>query len=191
MANASNWQLCRPPQTFSPRKVQIQFLLDDSDDFSETLIKLISSDKIPLLTQMDIVALIAFVNLIVQIITLSIVIFGYAMKRKMKFRQHGTLMIVAVTMQFFSFLLIMGPAFVILIGNGFLQRPILFSTVTLFHAGLGSVSLAAGIWIGGSWRLQTSFVNCIKKRLAMRYVIVTWILALLLGITLYMLNYVF
>jgi hypothetical protein len=139
---------------------------------------------------MDIVGLIAFLSLIVQIITLSIVISGYIMKRRLKFREHGTLMLVAVIMQFFSFLLIMGPAFFIIIANGFAQRPILLSTVTLFHAGLGGVSLAAGIWIAGSWHLQTSIIKCIQKRHIMRYLIVTWILALILGITLYMLTYI-
>jgi uncharacterized membrane protein YozB (DUF420 family) len=130
---------------------------------------------------MDIVGLIAFLSLIVQIITLSIVISGYIMKRRLKFREHGTLMLVAVIMQFFSFLLIMGPAFFIIIANGFAQRPILLSTVTLFHAGLG---------IAGSWHLQTSIIKCIQKRHIMRYLIVTWILALILGITLYMLTYI-
>jgi hypothetical protein len=139
---------------------------------------------------MDIVALIAFLSLIVQIITLSIVISGYVMKKRMNFRRHGTLMLVAVIMQFFSFLLIMGPAFIIIIANGLAQRAILLSTVTLFHAGLGGVSLAAGIWIVGSWHLQTSIIKCVQKKLVMRYLIVTWILALILGITLYMLTYI-
>jgi hypothetical protein len=138
---------------------------------------------------MGIVALIAFLSLIVQIITLSIVISAYVLKRRMKFREHGTLMVVAVIMQFFSFLLIMGPAFFIIIANDFSQRPILLSTVTLFHAGFGGVSLVAGIWIAGSWRLQTSIVNCIKRKQSMRYLIATWILALILGITQYLMTY--
>jgi hypothetical protein len=100
-------------------------------------------------------------------------------------------MLVAVVIQFFSFLLIMGPSFFSLVENGFLQRPIWLSTVTLVHASLGGISLATGIWITASWHLQTSIENCIKRKPIMRYLIVTWILTLILGITLYTLLYVF
>lgn len=139
---------------------------------------------------MDIIVLIATLNLIVQIATLSIVISGYIMKRKLRFIQHGKLMLVAVVMQSISFLLIMGPAFFIIVENGFAQRPILLSTVTLVHASLGGTALATGIWITGSWHLQTSIVNCVKKRVIMRYLIITWILALIMGITLFVLTFV-
>jgi hypothetical protein len=60
---------------------------------------------------MDYIVLIALLSLVVQIVTLSIVVSGYILKRRMRFIGHGTLMLVAVVMQFFSFLLIMGPAF--------------------------------------------------------------------------------
>jgi hypothetical protein len=139
---------------------------------------------------MNVIAIIAFLSLVLQIVTLSIVIFGYIMKRRMKFIVHGTMMLVAVILQFFSFLLIMGPAFIIIIGNGLSQRPVLLSTVTLIHAGLGGASLIAGIWIAASWHLQTSIVKCIQKRHIMRYLIITWILALILGITLYLMLYI-
>jgi len=139
---------------------------------------------------MDYIALIASLSLVVQIITLSIVISGYILKRRMRFIEHGTLMLVAVAMQFVSFLLIMGPAFLIIVENGFVQRPILLSTVTLVHAILGGTALTTGIWITTSWHLQKSITNCIKKRKFMRYLIIIWILALSLGITLYVLTYV-
>lgn len=139
---------------------------------------------------MGIIVLIATLSLIVQIVTLSIVVSGYIMKRKLRFIQHGKLMLIAVIMQFISFLLIMGPAFFIIVENGFAQKPILLSTVTIIHASLGGITLATGIWITGSWHLQTSIVNCVKKRKIMRYLIITWILALTMGITLYMLTYV-
>jgi hypothetical protein len=139
---------------------------------------------------MNIIVLIASISLVVQIVTLSIVISGYIMKRRMKFIEHGTMMLVAVVMQFFSFLLIMGPAFFIIIENGFVQRPILLSTVTLVHAILGGTALATGIWITGSWHLQTSIEKCIKRKKVMKPLIITWIVALIFGITLYVLTYV-
>ncbi|MCJ7634299.1 hypothetical protein MUP77_18155 [Candidatus Bathyarchaeota archaeon] len=113
------------------------------------------------------------------------------MKRKMRLISHGTLMLVAVILQFFSFLLIMGPAFFSLAENGLIQRPTLLSIVTIVHAILGGAALVTGIWIASSWHLQTSIEKCIKRKFIMRYLIVIWILALILGITLYMLLYVF
>ena len=83
----------------------------------------------------------------------------------------------------------MGPAFVSLAENGLTQRPIGLSVVTIVHASLGGVALATGIWIVASWHLQTSIENCIKKRPVMRYLIVTWIFALIFGIALYTLLY--
>jgi uncharacterized membrane protein YozB (DUF420 family) len=138
---------------------------------------------------MDYFLLIASISLIVQVLTLSIVISGYILKRKMRFRNHGTLMLVAIIMQFISFLLIMGPAFVSLAENGLIQRPIWVSTVTIVHASLGGIVLAIGIWIVSSWHLQTSIERCIKKKWIMRYLIVAWISALILGIILYTILY--
>ena len=138
---------------------------------------------------MDYFLLIASISLIVQIVILSIVISGYILKRKMRFRNHGTLMLVAIIMQFISFLLIMGPAFVSLAENGLIQRPIWVSTVTIVHASLGGIVLAIGIWIVSSWHLQTSIERCIKKKWIMRYLIVAWISALILGIILYTILY--
>jgi hypothetical protein len=138
---------------------------------------------------MDYIVILASLSLVVQIVTLTIIISGYILKRRMRFIGHGTLMLVAVVMQFFSFLLIMGPAFLSLAEKGFVQRPLWISIATLSHAGFGGVALATGIWITASWHLQTSINNCIKKRRVMRYLIFIWILALILGITLYTLLY--
>jgi uncharacterized membrane protein YozB (DUF420 family) len=139
---------------------------------------------------MNTIEIIAFLSLILQIVTLSVVIFGYIMKRRNKFIVHGTMMLVAVIVQFFSFLFIMGPAFFIIFENGLSQRPVLLSIATLIHAGLGGASLMTGIWIAVSWHLQTSIVKCIQKRHIMRYLIITWILALVLGIILYLMLYI-
>ena len=139
---------------------------------------------------MNYIVLIATLNLVVQIVMLSIVISGYILMRRMRLIGHGALMLVAVVMLLFSFLLVMGPAFLIIVGNGFFQRPILVSTVTIIHASLGAIALVTGIWITASWHLQNSIDNCKKRKPIMRYLFVIWILALIFGITLYLLTYV-
>jgi hypothetical protein len=123
------------------------------------------------------------------LITLSIIIFGYILKRRMKFVEHGSWMLVAVAMQFVSFIIIMGPSLLIILEQGFVQKPILLSAVSLVHAGLGGIALATGIWITGSWHFQTSAENCIRRRKIMRYLIITWITALIFGIAHYVLTY--
>lgn len=139
---------------------------------------------------MNYILLVASLSLVVQLLTLSIVISGYILKRRMEFIKHGTLMLVGVAMQSVSFMLVMGPAFLLIIENGLAQKPLLLSTVTLIHAILGGTALATGIWITGSWHLQASIENCIRKKNIMRYLIITWVLALIFGITLYVLTYV-
>jgi hypothetical protein len=138
---------------------------------------------------MDYFLLIGSISLIVQILTLSIVIFGYILKRKMQYRNHGILMLVAIIMQFISFLLIMGPSFVSLVENGFIQLPMWVSSVTIVHSILGGVVLAIGIWIATSWHLRISIAPCIKKKWIMRYLILAWISALILGVALYAIFY--
>jgi hypothetical protein len=122
--------------------------------------------------------------------TLSIVISGYILKRRMRLIGHGTLMLVAIVMLFFSFILVMGPALLIIVENGFFQRSILLSIVIIVHASLGAIALVTGIWITASWHLQNSIDNCKKRKPVMRYLFVIWILALIFGITLYVLTYV-
>ena len=136
---------------------------------------------------MSFLVLIATLNLVLQIATLSIVISGYILKRKMQLIRHGTFMLVAVVLELLSFGLVMGPSFLSLVGSGFLQRPILLATVTIVHAILGAVTLVTGIWIAGSWHLQTSIDKCKKRKGIMRYLFALWIVTVIIGIILYML----
>jgi hypothetical protein len=138
---------------------------------------------------MDSIMAMATVSLALQIVTLSVIVSGYILKRKNQFLSHGTLMSVALILQVASFLLIMGPSFLSLAENGHIQELTWVSLVTFFHAGLGGTTLVVGSWIVGGWHLQTSTEKCVTKRIFMRYVFVIWILSLILGTTLYALLY--
>jgi uncharacterized membrane protein YozB (DUF420 family) len=138
---------------------------------------------------MNYIVLIATLNLVVQLVMLSIIVSGYILMRRTRLIGHGTLMLVAVIMLFFSFLLVMGPALLIIVGNGFFKRPILLSIITIIHASLGATALVTGIWITASWHLQNSIDNCKKRKPIMPYLFVIWIMALIFGITLYLLTY--
>jgi hypothetical protein len=134
--------------------------------------------------------LLATANLIIHILLLIILFSAYILKRRGAFLRHGTLMLVAVVLHTFSFLLAMGPALWSLVENGLIQNLSLRFMVTLAHASVGGIALSVGIWLVGSWHLQSSTKNCSRRKIVMRYVFVLWVLALILGITLFTLLYV-
>jgi hypothetical protein len=97
-------------------------------------------------------------------------------------------MLVAVVLNVFSFLFVMLPS---LLGLEIVRtQPLhIFSIVALAHACIGAVSMTLGAWIVGSWHLRSSTVNCVKRRIIMRLVLILWLLALVVGIVLYMFLY--
>lgn len=56
---------------------------------------------------------------------------------------------------------------------------------TLIHVSAGLSAALLGIWIVGSWHLQTSVATCFRKKRFMDLTISLWSLAILLGIILY------
>jgi uncharacterized membrane protein YozB (DUF420 family) len=138
---------------------------------------------------MDSIFVLASLSLVLQLVTLSLVIAGYFLKRRNDFLGHGTLMLVAFILQFASFLLIMGPSFLSFYKNGLIHRPIQVSAVTFTHITLGSITLTAGGWLIGAWHLQKTPEKCFQRAHVMHYVFPLWLLSNSLGIVLYSLLY--
>jgi uncharacterized membrane protein YozB (DUF420 family) len=46
--------------------------------------------------------------------------------------------------------------------------------------------MALGLWLVGSWHLQSSIQGCTRRRRIMRPAFIAWIVTLLLGVLLYM-----
>jgi uncharacterized membrane protein YozB (DUF420 family) len=133
---------------------------------------------------MDIYLLIATVSLLVQVIVLVLLITGYVLKRKTKFRQHGLLMFSAVAFHAILVFAVMVPSFsVITFTPTGLSLMIILSVV--IHAVFGITALALGIWIVASWRLRKSIQYCAPKKLFMRTTFIAWIIAITIGIILY------
>lgn len=140
---------------------------------------------------MDIpVILLSQANLVLEIIILIVLFVAFALKRKGKFRKHGGMMLVGVVLNILSFVLVMGPAFFSFGQNGLFDHPGRLYFVTLVHAGLGGIALVLGVLLVASWHLQASTQNCMRRKKIMRLTFVLWVLALILGILLYMLLYV-
>ena len=94
-------------------------------------------------------------------------------------------MLIAVVLNAISIFLVMGPS---LLGRlqSIQESPFgSFSVAIVGHAALGSVTELLGVWIVGSWHLQSSTQGCAAKRKIMRFTLVLWITTILLGFLLY------
>ena len=136
------------------------------------------------------VILLSQANLILEIIILMVLLAAFALKRRGKFLKHGSMMLAGVFLNILSFAIVMGPAFLSLGQNGLFDHPGRLYFVTLVHAGLGGTALVLGVFLVASWHLQASTQNCMRRKKIMRLTFVLWVLALILGILLYMLLYI-
>ncbi len=126
----------------------------------------------------------AMINLVLQIVILTILFGSLFLKQKRKYFMHGTTMLVAVLLNLASFLLVMLPSLLDLE----IIRTQLFHTVSLAtfgHAGLGLITMILGIWLVISWHLQVSTQKCAKGKKLMRLTLMLWLLTVLLGFLLY------
>ena len=133
---------------------------------------------------------VAQINLILQAaIALILSVSMRELKKKRNFPLHGSMMAIAVILNFISFLLVMGPS---LIGlqEFVLNKPLnILSMITLLHASFGALAEVFGIWIVISWRLHSSVKYCMSKKKLMRAVIVLWVISLFSGFVFYALLY--
>ena len=135
-------------------------------------------------------ALAATASLIIQVVVLAVLVYGYSLKRKQKFRQHGITMFSAVVLHAITIFAIMVPSFI----SGFsspesINFASMIVVVALIHVAAGIISFLLGVWLAASWHLRLDLNPCFRKKLFMRLTIAIWIIALLLGITLYWLFY--
>ncbi len=56
----------------------------------------------------------------------------------------------------------------------------------IIHAIAGMIAVILGVWIVASWRLRVDVKTCFAKKNIMRVTITLWIIALAIGIILYL-----
>jgi hypothetical protein len=133
---------------------------------------------------MDIYTLIATISLLIQLTVLVLLVTSYMLKRREKFRLHGILMLSAVIVHAAMVFWLMIPSFNAIVVTAGLSS---FSVTTaMFHAPFGIISLILGIWVVGSWRLRKSIAFCAPKKRIMLFTFITWIIAITLGVILYL-----
>lgn len=131
--------------------------------------------------------LVATSTLIFQIVVLVLLIGGYWLKRVKKFRQHGITMLTAVVLHIIMILTIMLPSFVLaIIPHILADKSAVLTIVAPLHGIMGITAAVLGVWIVASWRLRTSLRYCTPKRKLMLLTLILWLIALLLGILLYL-----
>jgi hypothetical protein len=126
-------------------------------------------------------------SLVLQIVVLSLVLYGYWLYRKLNLKRHGVMMAGAVFVQAAAVFGIMIPSFVYAVFPNFiLANPLeLASVVSLMHEVTGGAAFALGVWFVASWRFRANFSGCFGKRKLMLATLIVWVAALVFGITLY------
>jgi hypothetical protein len=136
---------------------------------------------------LDVAFIIVSASLIIQVVVLFLVLYGYRLSRRLKFRQHGVVMATAVFVQLAAVFAIMVPSFIVAVFPHYIvAHPLkLVSVVSLFHEVTGALAFALGVWFVGSWRFRKNFKGCFNRRKPMVVTIVIWVAALIFGIALY------
>jgi hypothetical protein len=133
------------------------------------------------------VALTITTSLVVQIIVLFLLVYGYWLKRKLKFRQHGITMAAALILHLTMVLYIMIPSFVLaVIPEYIVPNPLsIVSVAGVLHGIIGTIALSFGIWFVASWRFRKNLQGCFGKKKIMSKTLAVWVTSLAFGIILY------
>ena len=126
------------------------------------------------------------VSLAFQLAVLALLVRGFGFKQNLKFRLHGTTMLIALAVHLITVGVVMLPSFAVGLVPKILEKPIsLVALISIFMAATGTAAVILAIWIVGAWRLRQSTNFCAPKRKLMRTTFILWLVALSLGIILY------
>jgi hypothetical protein len=136
---------------------------------------------------LNLVFVIVTLSLIIQVVVLCLLAYGYLLYLRFKFRRHGIIMATAVFVHLTAVFAIMVPSFVLAVFPFYIVPHTfeLVSMVSIFHEVTGGVALALGIWFVASWRFHKDFKGCFNKRKPMLATMIVWVSALIFGIALY------
>ncbi len=124
-------------------------------------------------------------NLAFQIIILSLLLASLIFKKRRIYLLHGSIMLIATSLNAFSIMLVMWPSFLnltsLVVDNPL--NPV--SVVAVTHGILGAVAEILAISVLTSWRLRRSTRYCARKRTTMRATLMLWLMAAFSGFLLY------
>jgi uncharacterized membrane protein YozB (DUF420 family) len=128
----------------------------------------------------------ATLSFVIQLVVLGLLIGGYLLKTTKKFRQHGITMLTALVLHAVIVLAWMIPSLSLFISPSSINLADTITVIILVHAFMGVVAIILGVWLVGSWRLRADMRTCFAKKNVMRVTITLWLIALVLGIILYL-----
>lgn len=131
--------------------------------------------------------IIALLSLVLQFIIIGLIIASLVMKGRKMIRAHGITMLLAVAVHSVTILAVMIPSFYSGLTPYILEnfaKPT--SLISIFHGITGLLAWLLGIWIVAVWHLSPSTQACYRKKVAMRFTLVLWLIALILGFIMYL-----
>ncbi len=134
--------------------------------------------------------LFATLSLTIQLAVLSLLLYGYMLKRKAKFPQHALAMASALGLHLTVIFAFMVPAMVLALIPVFVVPHLsgLTSIITLIHVPLGITAVSLGLWLVLSWR-NSGLKSCFERKKIMLTTITVWVAALAMGIALFTILY--
>ena len=130
------------------------------------------------------------IGLIIQIIVLGLLFYGYFLNKRLMFKQHGKIMAWAVALHLIAIFAVMVPSFLLAVIQQYIV-PHFFgpiSILSLVHVPLGVIAASLGIWFVAAWRLQ-GLKGCFNRKRKMLLTMTVWLVSIFLGMTLYALFY--
>jgi hypothetical protein len=139
----------------------------------------------------SIILIIGTTSLAIQIVIICLLIYGYNLKRKLKYLKHGATMALAVIFHATSIFAVMIPSFLaILSPDVILPEPKqLVYAAGVVHGIAGVIAFLLGIWLVATWRFRKNIQGCIKRKKMMPVTLTFWITTLVLGVFLFAVFY--
>jgi uncharacterized membrane protein YozB (DUF420 family) len=128
----------------------------------------------------------ATLSLVIQLVVIGLLLGGVWLKVVKKFRQHGITMLAAVVLHAVMIFAWMIPSFSLFISPGSINLADTITVMILVHAFTGIAATVLGIWLVAAWRLQADMKTCFAKKRVMLVTITLWLMALVIGISLYL-----
>jgi uncharacterized membrane protein YozB (DUF420 family) len=130
------------------------------------------------------------VNLILQIAMLLIIFTSWLYKKRLRFKIHGTLMGIAVSLHVVSFFAVMEPLFSAGFSYFTTATSELVVQIVWFHVVPGAIAMVLAIFVVSTWALKPSnLAACRRKKRLMDVTVLLWLVALMFGIATYIVFY--
>jgi hypothetical protein len=128
----------------------------------------------------------ATIVLVIELIVLGLLGYGYTLKRKNKYQEHGITMTSAVVLHLVTIFTWMVQSFASFFSFVPVDLSSVLHWVIYLHVAFGTIAAGIGVWLVAAWHLQKNVQKCFTRKRIMLATITLWIAAILLGLVLYM-----